>query len=191
MSKSSEAVKEWRRNTKLKLIICMGSKCQLCDYNKSQNALEFHHVDPSMKDFSLSQVRANPKNWGTITKELRKCILLCSNCHKEVHEGISFLPKTYQEFNESLLQLDSNKHLLKETKTSYCPVCSKEKENKLKTCSVECAAKHRIKFDWDSIDLIDLKENQKLTNVAIAELVGCSDALIHKKYKKIKQRSTN
>lgn len=190
MSKSSEAVKEWRRNTKLKLIICMGSKCQLCDYSKSQNALEFHHIDPSMKDFSLSQVRANPKNWGTITKELRKCILLCSNCHKEIHEGISFLPKTYQEFDESLLQLDVNKHLLKETKTSYCPVCSKEKENKLKTCSVECAAKHRIKFDWDSIDLIDLKENQKLTNVAIAELVGCSDALIHKRYKRLK-RSTN
>ena len=53
MSKSSEAVKKWRRNTKLKLITCMGSKCQICGYNKSQNALEFHHIDPEEKDFSL------------------------------------------------------------------------------------------------------------------------------------------
>ena len=45
MSKSSEAVKEWRRNTKLKLIVCMGSKCQIFGYNKSQKALEYHHID--------------------------------------------------------------------------------------------------------------------------------------------------
>ena len=37
------------------------------------------------KDFSLSSTRANPKNWDSIVKELKKCILLCSNCHKEHH----------------------------------------------------------------------------------------------------------
>ena len=114
MSKSSEAVKKWRRNTKLKLITCMGSKCQICGYNKSQNALEFHHINPEEKDFSLSNTRANPKNWSSIIKELQKCILLCSNCHKEVHEGVSILPKFYQSFDESLLELSENIHLLKQ-----------------------------------------------------------------------------
>lgn len=186
MSKSSEAVKEWRKNTKLKLVTCMGSKCQICGYNKSQNALEFHHIDPNEKDFSLSSTRANPKTWSSITEELQKCILLCSNCHREVHEGVSILPKVYQIFDESLLELKENIHLLKQTKTSVCPICNNKKENHLTTCSKKCAAKHNSKVDWTQVDLIDLIEVQKLSKVKIAELLGCSDAAVGKHYRKLK-----
>lgn len=190
MSKSSEAVKKWRRNTKLKLITCMGSKCQICGYNKSQNALEFHHIDPEEKDFSLSNTRANPKNWPSIIKELQKCILLCSNCHKEVHEGVSILPKFYQSFDESLLELSENIHLLKQTKTSLCPVCNVGKENHLITCSKQCASKYRSKVNWDEVDLIDLIEVKKLSKIQIARKLGCSDAAVGKHYRKLKS-STN
>ena len=190
MSKSSEAVKKWRRNTKLKLITCMGSKCQICGYNKSQNALEFHHIDPEEKDFSLSNTRANPKNWSTLIKELQKCILLCSNCHKEVHEGVSILPKFYQSFDESLLELSENIHLLKQTKTSLCPVCNVGKENHLITCSKQCASKYRSKVNWDEVDLIDLIEVKKLSKIQIARKLGCSDAAVGKHYRKLKS-STN
>ena len=83
MSKSSEAVKEWRKNTKTKMVICMGSKCQICGYNKSQNALEFHHINPEEKDFQISK-RMGYKI-DDLKKEVDKCALLCKNCHAEVH----------------------------------------------------------------------------------------------------------
>lgn len=186
MSKSSEAVKEWRRNTKQKLILCMGSKCQICDYNKSQNALEFHHIDPIEKDFTLSSIRANPQNWNTIRKELQKCILLCSNCHREVHEGITELPISYQVFDETILELSDNKHLLKQTKTTYCPVCNIKKENHLLTCSKICASKRKSKIDWSNIDLLDLIDNQKLSKKQVGEQIGCSDVAVGKRYRKLK-----
>jgi hypothetical protein len=187
MSKSSEAVKQWRKNTKLKLITCMGNKCQICNYNKSTNALEFHHLDPNEKDFSLGSIRANPKNWKSIVEELAKCILLCANCHREVHENITELPKEYQKFDESLLQLEENKHLLKQTQTTYCPVCNKQKENRNRFCSLSCAASTKQKVDWDSINLIDLIENQKIPKTKIAEMMHCSDQAVNKRYKKLKE----
>jgi hypothetical protein len=56
MSKSSEAVKQWRKNTKLKLITCMGNKCQICNYNKSTILFQFLGlalIEPNEKSFSL------------------------------------------------------------------------------------------------------------------------------------------
>ena len=186
MSKSSEAVKEWRKNTKQKLTICMGSKCQICGYNKSQNALEFHHIDPSEKDFTISNVIASPRKWNTFREELDKCILLCANCHREVHEGLTELPEKFQKFDEKLLDLEENKPLLKESKTSKCPVCNKPKENYLQTCSKECGYKRRTKINWSEIDLIKLIEVEKKTKTEVAEELGCSDAMVGKKYRALK-----
>ena len=42
-------IKEWRRNTKQKLVEALGGCCQICYYNKSLSALEFHHIIPSQK----------------------------------------------------------------------------------------------------------------------------------------------
>ena len=189
-SKSAKAVKEWRKNTKLKLIVCMGSKCQICKYNKCNEALEFHHIEPSEKDFSLSAIRANPKNWDSIKKELEKCILLCANCHREVHNRLTPLPKEYQTFDESLLNTEDNKYLLKEVEKTYCPVCNKQKLNKHKYCSTTCSSSSKTKVDWSKIDLIDLIENQKLSKTSIAEELGCSDAAVGRHYRKLKS-STN
>lgn len=62
-----------------------GEYCQRCGYNKCIGALEFHHLDPSKKDFSISQDGGNARSWSKIKLELDKCIMLCSNCHREVH----------------------------------------------------------------------------------------------------------
>ena len=69
-----------------------GAKCALCGYNKCQEALDFHYIDPRKKDFGLSE-RGLTRSWEKIKKEIDKCILLCANCHREVHVGISQLPK--------------------------------------------------------------------------------------------------
>jgi DNA-binding CsgD family transcriptional regulator len=82
----SQAVIEWRRRTKLKLVEYKGGKCQLCDYNKSLSALHFHHLDPNEKDFSIS---GKSLSFEKLKTEVDKCILVCSNCHSEIHEGIT------------------------------------------------------------------------------------------------------
>ena len=66
-----------------KLITYLGGKCFLCDYNKCQGALDFHHLNPNEKDFNLSKFAQ--KSLTDIKNELNKCILICSNCHRELH----------------------------------------------------------------------------------------------------------
>lgn len=60
-----------------------GRKCSICGYNKCMDALQFHHVDPTKKEFSLGMKRG--RNIETLREELKKCILVCSNCHVEIH----------------------------------------------------------------------------------------------------------
>lgn len=64
-----------------------GGKCCLCGYDDYQGALEFHHLDARKKDFGLG-TDGLTRSWARTKKELDKCILVCSNCHKEVHGGI-------------------------------------------------------------------------------------------------------
>lgn len=85
---TSQYVVAWRRKTKLRAINYKGGRCQICGYDKSIRALVFHHIDGSSKDFSISSVS---KSWESIRTELDKCVLLCANCHAEVHEGILLL----------------------------------------------------------------------------------------------------
>jgi len=61
--------------------------CSNCGYNRYMGALEFHHLDPSTKSFSIGSNAAG-KNLNEILEELSKCVLLCSNCHREVHGGL-------------------------------------------------------------------------------------------------------
>lgn len=78
---------ERNRKFKKKCIEYKGGKCQRCEYNKCDNAMEFHHVSPEHKDFSIAEVRNKQIN-DEIKAELDKCILVCANCHREVHAEI-------------------------------------------------------------------------------------------------------
>lgn len=85
-------IKKRRNIIKDKLIKYKGGECCLCHYNKCAEALELHHLNPSEKDFTIAKNYC--KSWETIKKEADKCILVCSNCHKEIHNGyvdISYL----------------------------------------------------------------------------------------------------
>ncbi len=82
--------KKARAAKKQKIKNYAGAKCILCDYNKYLGALEFHHKDPTKKDFQIS--RMGNKKWEIIKKEIDKCILVCANCHREIHAGLISLP---------------------------------------------------------------------------------------------------
>lgn len=77
-----------RRSMKLQAIKMLGSKCCICGYNRCVDALEFHHKDPTQKEFKLGA--GNTISWQEYKKEASKCILVCSNCHKEIHSKIGY-----------------------------------------------------------------------------------------------------
>jgi len=77
--------REIRRNRKLRAIQVKGGACQRCGYSKCVSALEFHHSDRNTKTVAISDYS---KGWNTINKELEKCTLVCSNCHREIEEEL-------------------------------------------------------------------------------------------------------
>jgi hypothetical protein len=73
----------WQR--KLQLVAQCGGKCSLCGYHRNGAALEFHHIDPSNKAFSLDARSLSNRTWALLQREVEKCVLVCSNCHAELH----------------------------------------------------------------------------------------------------------
>ena len=57
--------------------------CQICGYNKTHYALEFHHEDGNDKKYNISLMKT--LSIETILKEIKKCKVVCSNCHREIH----------------------------------------------------------------------------------------------------------
>lgn len=84
-----------RKKLKRKAIEYKGGKCQKCGYDKCDNALEFHHVNPEEKEF---QITGTNISWEKIKIELDKCILLCANCHREKHASEQPSFEDYQKF---------------------------------------------------------------------------------------------
>ncbi len=83
----SNNVSKRRRKVKEKLVNVFGGKCILCNYSKYIGALDFHHLNPNEKDFTIAHVRQY-KFDDIIKSELDKCLLVCSNCHREIHGGL-------------------------------------------------------------------------------------------------------
>lgn len=180
MQTPSNAVKDWRRRTKERIILSMGGKCCICGYNKCPSALALHHLDPKQKEITFGRIRANPRNWQFIVAELKKCILVCHNCHCEIHAN-------YINPLEKIILFDTKftdyKSLIKKEDLHPCPICSKPTENGQKTCSIQCAAVIRRNIEWDKIDLVE--ELKYMSILALSKKLGCSDALIHKRLKKL------
>lgn len=82
---TSEQTLERTRNLKSQMVEYKGGCCVRCGYKKYQGALEFHHLDPNEKDFNPSRLKNYSFN-EIIKSELDKCILVCSNCHREIHD---------------------------------------------------------------------------------------------------------
>lgn len=167
----------WREQTKKRIIESMGGKCVVCNYNKHPNVLTLHHLDPKEKTFSFGAIRANPTNWNTIVNELRKCVLLCMNCHAEYHAGIIEIPKNATRFNEKY----SKYEIEKTTELTPCLICGKNKPIYNKTCSKQCAAKIRSKIKLKNHELKELQKT--MSNVEIAIYLGVTETAIRKRLK--------
>lgn len=83
--KSCDSLEKARisRDKKKILVDLMGGKCSNCGYNKSYNALDFHHLRD--KEFSISEKMRY--DIEILKEESKKCVLLCANCHREHHDN--------------------------------------------------------------------------------------------------------
>lgn len=180
MSIQSEHVKRWRRNFKTRMVQAFGGRCACCNYNRCQDALQFHHLDPNKKDFRLGRIRANPRSWESILDELRKCVMLCANCHQEVHRNMRVIPNDAPRFDEAYADY---KALKSAELTDACPVCGEAKPKKQITCSLMCSGKKARHVDWDSVNLGEMIG--RMTYVAIGESLGISDSAVRKRALKL------
>jgi len=66
--------------------------CKFCN-EKTPVCLDFHHKDPTIKDWNISIMSNSASSLDTIKKEIDKCIVICSNCHRKLHAGLLDLNK--------------------------------------------------------------------------------------------------
>ena len=78
-------VHQRKREIKLRAIEYLGGCCHRCGYKGVPAVYDFHHKDQSQKEFSWGEKRTS--NWERLKPELDKCLLLCANCHREVHDS--------------------------------------------------------------------------------------------------------
>lgn len=68
---------------KLELVQKLGGKCMICGYSKNLAALNFHHLRE--KNHKLDARSLSNRRLEKIMTEFKTCILLCANCHMELH----------------------------------------------------------------------------------------------------------
>lgn len=83
-------IKDYGQLLKRKAVDYLGGKCCICGYSKSLRSLNFHHTDPTQKEFSIAKRKC--LNWTDTQQELDKCVLVCANCHGEIHDNITQIP---------------------------------------------------------------------------------------------------
>ena len=86
--KKCNVINVQRRRIKIKKLAIeyKGGKCEKCGYDKCDAALDFHHIDSNQKEFGIGN-KGYTRSWERIKIELDKCILVCANCHREIHSS--------------------------------------------------------------------------------------------------------
>ena len=74
-----------RQQEQTEWLYSLKNQCLICGESESV-CLDFHHKDPSEKDFTIGKHRNMSKD--RLLKEIKKCVCVCSNCHRKIHAGI-------------------------------------------------------------------------------------------------------
>ena len=168
---TSQKDRGYRR--KLYYIQKLGGKCSVCGYDKNFGSLHFHHK--GNKEVGLDVRKMGNMTLEKLDNEIQKCILLCSNCHGEVHyprmnKETIFKNNKLEEISDiSFIKLRSkhpikakntlkhiyvkqkncsrcNKEICNQNKSGLCIKCSREKP-KLSIRKVERPTKDVLKTE--------------------------------------------
>lgn len=126
---------------KLEIVNSLGGGCSICKYDKNLSALEFHHVNPNEKGFELDLRKLANTNLTLIKEELKKCILVCSNCHREIH-NVGLNKENYNTFLATKKLSFSNPKFIKQSQCLNCGTNFNKIKGK-KFCSNECFYKDK------------------------------------------------
>lgn len=171
-----EHVKKSRDKRKNQMLYVMGEKCCLCGYNKCVAALEFHHIDPKQKDLSFN--KAKNMSWDKIEQELKKCVLLCANCHREVHYNDSEFQLTSSFDIDKALEISQEVNEVKNGKAYYCLECGKLVSYGNSLCPECSAIKRRVVERPSREDLKEMIREKPFTQ--IGRLFNVSDNAVKK-----------
>jgi len=160
-------IKSRRKDQKREMLTYKGGSCQLCNYAICARAMDFHHKDPTQKDFGICGMN---KSWEEIKTELDKCILVCKNCHGEIHDGL------HDQFKILNVKVRSNyanriyyyrkqfKHNLVQYAGGYCAICTYKK-------SYRCLSFHHLNKSTKTFEINEA--TQKTLEEIAVELDKC------------------
>lgn len=128
---------------KYKSINYKGGKCSICGYSKCKDSLSFHHIDPESKEFTISG-KYN-LSWKKISKELDKCILVCMNCHGEIHSN----KENEYKYNsvKKIHKKNETRIRIKSKYSGYCLDCGIRIPKANKRCKI-CNNISKRKVKW-------------------------------------------
>lgn len=159
---------------KIYLIEKLGNKCCKCGYNKNLAALDFHHKNPQKKSFQLDARHLSNTKMDKILEEAEKCVLICANCHRELHS-----PDL--EINIVLEKIDKIENKLVNPKTKNLPNCidcGEEINYGYKRCQ-PCNWKSKRKVERPNLKILAEEKNKHGASWC-ARKYGVSDRTIKK-----------
>ncbi len=159
---------------KIRAVALFGSKCCQCGYDKNLGALSFHHKNPSDKDYEWRKIRQLP--WPELIIELKKCILVCSNCHAEIHyPRLTMKSLAYSSADNAFL---NDRKQIELTSTGQCPMCKRDVYG-TKYCSLKCSQLGSRKVKRPSKAVL-AREIKKMSWCKLGRIYGVSDNAVRR-----------
>ena len=94
-------IESTKKRMKAALVEAFGHKCAICGLVDDPAVYDFHHLDPSKKETRISIMKQSDEE--LVLKEVKKCVMVCSNCHRKIHSIKNFIPQFSNiSFNEQI-----------------------------------------------------------------------------------------
>ena len=179
MSNSYKDKQRWRIRAKKWIVEYAGGQCQYCGYDKYIGNLLFHHLDPSNKKHEIGNLMKNTSGWKKILEEASKCVLVCANCHGEIHADLINCPAIDLDKRKlKIKEIENRIPIPKTHKFHYCSICGEMINNTKKFCSQECVHKSQERIEWpENLEDLVIESSKK----AMARKLGVSDKAIAKR----------
>lgn len=173
--KAQIAQNKKRLQRKLFLLEKHNFMCSKCGYNKNLSALEFHHIDPETKSFTIDGRNLTSRSIESIFLEAEKCIVLCANCHRELHNSDHNLEKldfSTEEYSRSFIKYNKRD-------PNFCQKCGKELSHSASKLCEKCSRINSRKVERPSKEgLLELIKTKSFTE--IGKMFNVTDSAIRK-----------
>lgn len=161
---------------KAALINHKGGRCERCGRAGHPTIFDFHHKDPSKKEFSISE--RHGRGVESLLSEAEKCELLCCLCHRIEHAS-----DTSWDFDWKNPR--PNDLARKKRREAKCQCGLPLNTGKI-YCSTACRAKFSTKIEWPE----NLEELVSSTSRnAVAKSLGVSFNAVNKRLKRVSRES--